>query len=298
MNIFELENNFEIEFGKKYKELNDHVTNFYLIIKVRGPNNEAIYEKTAQIVPLYKELYKFVIDREILNRTVLYKLYEIAKEIDKSIHDYVNHTDSDELRGILGKIQKLTKSIEIEYIQKITKKVDMLYKEVNKFDKKYSGNVSVNNTERERETEYNTIKNNYDEMIYLYSLFGQRNIVPLAHENDIYIVITIFQAEYILALTKYMNEVFTNSQLPEELKIKEDILINELSGLKGYKQRVGVKKGGGKKSKKQPKKEVNGVSRCIYKIPGDRKEYVRSKGKLITLKDLKKNMKPKKRTKT
>ena len=59
-----------------------------------------------------------------------------------------------------------------------------------------------------------------------------------------------------------------------------------------------TEQGGGKKSKKQPKKEVNGVSRCIYKIPGDRKEYVRSKGKLITLKNLKKNMKPKKRTKT
>ena len=59
-----------------------------------------------------------------------------------------------------------------------------------------------------------------------------------------------------------------------------------------------TEQGGGKKSKKQPKKEVNGVSRCIYKLPGDRKEYVRSKGKLITLKDLKKNMKPKKRTKT
>ena len=59
-----------------------------------------------------------------------------------------------------------------------------------------------------------------------------------------------------------------------------------------------TEQGGGKKSKKQPKKEVNGVSRCIYKIPGVRKEYVRSKGKLITLKDLKKNMKPKKRTKT
>jgi len=59
-----------------------------------------------------------------------------------------------------------------------------------------------------------------------------------------------------------------------------------------------TEQGGGKKSKKQPKKEVNGVSRCIYKIPGVRKEYVRSKGKLITLKNLKKNMKPKKRTKT
>lgn len=33
---------------------------------------------------------------------------------------------------------------------------------------------------------------------------------------------------------------------------------------------------------------------CIYKIPGDRKEYVRHKGKLITVKDYKELMKAKK----
>ena len=58
-------------------------------------------------------------------------------------------------------------------------------------------------------------------------------------------------------------------------------------GFKSYK------KGGGKKSKKQPKKEILGVMRCIYKIPGDRKEYVKHKGKLITIKDFKEFMKPK-----
>ena len=54
---------------------------------------------------------------------------------------------------------------------------------------------------------------------------------------------------------------------------------------------------GGKKSKKQPKKEILGVMRCIYKIPGDRKEYVKHKGKLITIKDFKEFMKPKKQAK-
>ena len=54
---------------------------------------------------------------------------------------------------------------------------------------------------------------------------------------------------------------------------------------------------GGKKSKKQPKKEILGVMRCIYKIPGDRKEYVKHKGKLITIKDFKEFMKPKKQDK-
>ena len=39
--------------------------------------------------------------------------------------------------------------------------------------------------------------------------------------------------------------------------------------------------------KKHSKKEILGKSRCIYKIKGDRKEYVKHKGKLITIKDYK-----------
>ena len=49
----------------------------------------------------------------------------------------------------------------------------------------------------------------------------------------------------------------------------------------------------GKKSKKQPKKEILGKMRCIYKIPGDHKEYLKHKGKLITVKDYKEIMKAK-----
>jgi len=43
----------------------------------------------------------------------------------------------------------------------------------------------------------------------------------------------------------------------------------------------------GKKSKKQPKKEILWKMRYIYIISGDRKEYVKHKGKLITIKDYK-----------
>ena len=45
--------------------------------------------------------------------------------------------------------------------------------------------------------------------------------------------------------------------------------------------------------KTQQKKEILGKIRCIYKIPGDRKEYVKHKGKLITVKNYKDLMKSK-----
>ena len=44
---------------------------------------------------------------------------------------------------------------------------------------------------------------------------------------------------------------------------------------------------GGKKSKKLHKKEILGKTKSIHKIPGDRKEYVKHKGKLITVKSYK-----------
>jgi hypothetical protein len=41
---------------------------------------------------------------------------------------------------------------------------------------------------------------------------------------------------------------------------------------------------------KTAKKEILGKERCIYKIQGDRKEYLRYKGDLITVKDYKERM--------
>jgi len=53
-------------------------------------------------------------------------------------------------------------------------------------------------------------------------------------------------------------------------------------------------KGGSPKIKRVSKKDVLGKERCIYKISGDRKEYVKYKGDLMTLKDYKNIMKKKK----
>jgi len=46
---------------------------------------------------------------------------------------------------------------------------------------------------------------------------------------------------------------------------------------------------GGRKA--SVKKEINGILRCIYKIPSSRKEYIKYKGRLIAVADYKKLMK-------
>jgi hypothetical protein len=51
--------------------------------------------------------------------------------------------------------------------------------------------------------------------------------------------------------------------------------------------------GGGKKTKRVNRKEILGKERCIYKKVGDRKEYVKHKGDLITVKDYKRIIKAK-----
>jgi hypothetical protein len=48
---------------------------------------------------------------------------------------------------------------------------------------------------------------------------------------------------------------------------------------------------GGKKSSKHVRKEILGKIRCVYKVPGSRKDYIKYKGKLIAVKKYKEIMK-------
>ena len=67
----------------------------------------------------------------------------------------------------------------------------------------------------------------------------------------------------------------------------EKLLINLENLLDKHKKNSTI---GGKK---HSKKDILGKSRCIYKIKGDRKEYVKHKGKLITVKEYKSIIKTK-----
>lgn len=87
--------------------------------------------------------------------------------------------------------------------------------------------------------------------------------------------------------------------------------INSINGkiLSNYRKVIGhvnnvllnmtnmMKKIGGNKGKKEYKKDILGNLRCIYKIPGDRKEYVKHNGMLITVKNYKDIISSKKKIK-
>ena len=86
-------------------------------------------------------------------------------------------------------------------------------------------------------------------------------------------------------------------QIVEEAEEANRVALRNKAVYDSRKVKATENQGGGKKSKKLPKKEILGKMRCIYKIPGDRKEYLKHKGKLITVKNYKELMrdKPKKK---
>jgi len=88
------------------------------------------------------------------------------------------------------------------------------------------------------------------------------------------------------ANTTFYRYIIKNNAISSGLFTKEDF--EEL--IKGLSHQSG---GGNAKITKKFKKTILGKVRCIYKKAGDRKEYLRYKGDLITVKDYKKLMKAK-----
>lgn len=87
---------------------------------------------------------------------------------------------------------------------------------------------------------------------------------------------------HLIATLKATLKDFTDMRIKYEEYIKEKKIIIE-----------GLQNGGNAKVTKINKKEILGRERCIYKKAGDRKEYLKHKGELITVKDYKKQMKVK-----
>jgi hypothetical protein len=118
----------------------------------------------------------------------------------------------------------------------------------------------------------------------------------LTEIRNIYSADTDFEDEYTKediekqlkgAKLKELQEQYLKEEEDNNTKSKQTIFFDRALPPK-------ASTGGSPKIKKANKKDVLGQERCIYKISGDRKEYVKYKGNLITLKDYKNIMKKKK----
>lgn len=94
--------------------------------------------------------------------------------------------------------------------------------------------------------------------------------------------------KYIAYITKQKNEGVENNKI-----ISYDKYVDTIYNKSNPRYTIAHSGGGNAKITKKSKKSILGKERCIYKKAGDRKEYVRYKGDLITVKDYTKLMKAK-----
>lgn len=83
-----------------------------------------------------------------------------------------------------------------------------------------------------------------------------------------------------------------------ELKLPENINEKIIDLISKAQEKLSKSRQGGGKEKICKKKEIMGKLRCIYKKPNDRKEYVKYKGELLTIKEFRKIINTKKTRKT
>ena len=82
------------------------------------------------------------------------------------------------------------------------------------------------------------------------------------------------------------------------LELSDDYLKNVKDLISNAQEKLSKSQQGGGKEKICKKKEIMGKLRCIYKKPNDRKEYVKYKGELLTIKEFRKIINTKKTRKT
>ena len=94
----------------------------------------------------------------------------------------------------------------------------------------------------------------------------------------------------IINTNKFVNDTIVSLKIQYEYNIKDRVNVILDTNDEGYRGRTEIMKSSGG-SKASLKKYINGKMRCIYKIAGSRKEYIKYKGHLVSVSDYKKYMK-------
>ena len=232
-----------------------------------------------------------------------YIVFSLLKENDQS--DIDNKNFNDKVSSALGELKGLERNKDLNLINKLPK--ELLDRLLLKLNKRYKS-LDIKGILTQENMDGILTQENMDGFTMMYLL------------NDI-----LYYTTYMLIIN-YHNSVNKdnissyNGMMNEYLKIIELLQNNkknsnynlepgEFSSLnlkllatdnklpelpRELLTELSITSGGNAKVTKINKKEILGRERCIYKKTGDRKEYLKHKGELITVKDYKKQMKVKK----
>lgn len=245
-------------------------------------NEEELFLEDTQIkllkefkINLEKFNYKFFKGKSFLNGDKLNaynQLNDLITLLDKLLNTHNERSNS-----------KYDNDLEFEYSKFPLKKslynlYEILITDIN---------TIIKNREKGDESTTSLCKYISDNKIIelLLALFKTQTRIPPSQDEIKEHIAAQRQAE--------INEA--RNRVLEEEKYRQELRGQVVKGLEEVEKRKKeqAQQEGGKKSKKLPKKEILGKMRCIYKIPGDRKEYLKHKGKLITVKEYKELMKAK-----
>lgn len=260
-------NNIIIKSHIRCKQSNK-INTLYNLLK-DGLQEDGLEKKKQEVYKLLllissKEEEKKIIERKILNSKKRDEIYKSLKDDNDNILEIINIDDNDNYLYIV-------------------------YNTINIYNKLCENGIILSEIEPSAKEPSKNIKTIFKDIKKDYFV---------THKKSIMCMIAV---EYITEMVPIMNRLIDNERLGHlidtfqyTLKDFTDMRIKYEEYIKEKKIIIeGLQNGGNAKVTKINKKEILGRERCIYKKAGDRKEYLKHKGELITVKDYKKQMKVK-----
>jgi hypothetical protein len=303
----------------------NYIYNIYIIIKLLKikysidiDNQSTIqaeiddYNKKIQIYYLseiLKELKdeKIKYETEMVTEEVLYTNLLTTLNNFKIFYDHehqfldeidiLKENKKDDLVKKMNEIIEFLSSYSVE-ISGIPQETSGIPQEISEIDVKYM----IDENHNKFKTNIALIKNEYSDIMKEYS--EQKDKIKLDEAKEEQYGFKNFKRR----LQKNQDDNGSNDQIFMDLFLhineyssrKRNILVRDkiIEIIERHIKDINTKKGGYFKNKTKPKinkKEILGKVRCIYKKTGDRKEYIKHKGELITVSEYKKMMRDKKK---